>query len=84
MVKYDGDRAFMVKYKDGHKEMWLAAQAVDGLRKFNKKNIAKQDLNFLMALIVGLCSVKNITEHPKIEEGILDLAKGEKILFNYV
>lgn len=69
----------MCKDGDRYKEIWLAVRVVKGLQQLNDKKNAKLDLKFLMGLLIGFCTVKTIKENTKIEEGISNLAKGNKI-----
>lgn len=72
----------MVSSSDVFKEVWLSARAVNGLLQINKKpngnqkDAVKNDSTFLMALLVGFCTVKKLKESSSVEVGVLDLIKG--------
>ena len=62
---------------DGFKEVWLSAHAVDGLSKMNKKKPGEMyDTIFMKAMLIGFCTMKMIKENDAIDEGILQLIKG--------
>lgn len=65
-----------MKHGNGFKEVQLSSAAASGLCNLNeKKRGEKSDCHFLMALLIGTCTMKKFKENEAVEEGILELIK---------
>lgn len=62
----------------------LPARAVEGLIKFNseKRHDEKVDKLFIMALAIGLCTLKRMkTDENPFDDGIIEFMKGKIVRY---
>lgn len=70
----------MVKIGDAFMEVKMAATCVKGLLRFNETENRKDtglDKAFIKALIIGLCTIKQVKENDRINKDLLIFLKGK-------
>lgn len=73
------DRAYLVLIDGQYQEVKMAALLVNGLLHLNKmenRGNANFDKTFIKALIIGLCTLKNVESSEPLKKDLLIFIKG--------
>lgn len=64
---------------DNYKEVQLSIRAINVLIKLNteKRNDGCADRTFIKALLIAICTIKNIQQNIRIQDGIMEFMHGK-------